>query len=104
MSMMSTALRCCSVSIALASVPATAAPNVFWTFGFEQRYSHGTGGRAELPVETMFAARVPADSKVASAFCVAPAIIPVLIDVTLASHPAVTGRQVLEDSSISFPG
>lgn len=40
--------------------PATAAPNVFWTFGFDRHYALAAGGRADLPARVMLAAKQPA--------------------------------------------
>ena len=49
------ALAACLTGAVLSPTPATAAPNVFWTFGFDRHYAHGTGGRVELPAKIMMA-------------------------------------------------
>lgn len=51
-----TGLRCCAIGLAIVSQPVIAAPNVFWTFGFNRHYAHGSGGRAALPSTSLLAA------------------------------------------------
>ena len=58
----------------LAATPASASPNVFWTFGFDRHYAHGTGGRAELPKSVKLAA-VSMKSRLVAAPDVALALI-----------------------------
>ncbi len=47
------------VYFAFSVQPATAAPNVFWTFGFDRHYALAAGGRADLPARVMLAAKQP---------------------------------------------
>lgn len=55
----------CNLDITLAAImvisttPAQAAPNVFWTFGFDRHYLHSTGGRAAIVWPTRLAAATP---------------------------------------------
>ena len=56
MAIVSIMFRCCALSSVLATTPALAGPNVFWTFGFDRHYAQGTGGRAELPKSVRLAA------------------------------------------------
>lgn len=67
MSKASHAIRCCLAVAALDCAPAIAAPNVFWTFGFDRHYGHGSGGRAALTKEAVQVAQLSATSSTPTA-------------------------------------
>ena len=58
----SAASKWLAASTALVSAPGVAGPNVFWTFGFDRHYAHGTGGYAELRDDTRLAHRTSPDA------------------------------------------